>query len=571
MWCLTLSESLIPSLAPELCISQVFFCPAIPRHISVVDHSCCSPFWIAARFSKSSLWIARLFEHYPCPSVTVLLLCSGLRAYLCCSELAARIALSSESITGSPRTKGLSWPWWMLNLGSVSLVHIHYWSCWSFCYWLGCWLRWIHFNYRHPFFFFGFSVSLAVSASAELVSSMQNWDSSCMRQVWSSVPCSSVGGCTDKAEMRFSCEMMEHFVMLWGVQSRPWGQHCTHSVLQQGAERKERLLSHSALSLSFQIALGKWSAVCLRIHPLSGKDPSLPRCERNHRERCKIVAWLFPALGWKSCIIRPQLLWSSSSQSFKNPYKATSCTAFVPGTLPLSASTLVKWNYVLLLHVTQLRATYPVWASLPRHLAPKSLSLSDCSVLHSTGSFGQVAQWAGQLLPALMLPEAGAEMLGDILVPALPLLPCSVTQECLWWLYSHNLMSRSCFQVSPYFLHIASPDADFISSVHLKNSCFTSKVSIMKCWSWGCVSCSKALPCPVLHNSQPSITWTLQEGISNSSCCRGASPGTLCCLGVVLLAGRQPGLAVLWSGGLVLGSWSLIFIHSILCNRGLAM
>lgn len=30
-----------------------------------------------------------------------------------------------------------------------------------------------------------------------------------------------------------------------------------------------------------------------------------------------------------------------------------------------------------------------------------------------------------------MLPEAGAEMLGDILVPALPLLPCSVTQECL--------------------------------------------------------------------------------------------------------------------------------------------
>lgn len=75
--------------------------------------------------------------------------------------------------------------------------------------------------------------------------------------------------------------------------------------------------------------------------------------------------------------------------------------------------------------------------------------------------------------------------------------PCSlvaslknVCADCILIVY---VMSR-CFQAyPPDFLHIASPDADFISSVHLKNSDFISKVSIMKCWSRGCVSCSKAL------------------------------------------------------------------------------
>lgn len=160
------------------------------------------------------------------------------------------------------------------------------------------------------------------------------------------------------AQTRLRCASHARWLNTWSCCGMcmlcvvPVGSTCTHSMLQKGAEGKEQFLSHSVLSLSFQIALGKWSAVCLLIHLLSGKDPSLLRCERNHPERCKTIAWLFRAQGWEACIIRPRPLWSSSSQSFKNPYKATSCIASVSGILPPSASTLVKWNYVLLLHVT---------------------------------------------------------------------------------------------------------------------------------------------------------------------------------------------------------------------------
>lgn len=73
----------------------------------------------------------------------------------------------------------------------------------------------------------------------------------------------------------------------------------------------------------------------------------------------------------------------------------------------------------------------------------------------------------------------------------------------------------------PDFLHIASSGTDFISSVHLKNSRFTSKVSIRELWSQGCASCLNALPYPALRKPQGHMRVARGDFLLQC-CCRGS-------------------------------------------------